>query len=623
MNTSYLYLKGRDEMLQYPVNVYPENIAVNADIVNGRYVGFDFRGDRLSNVIYRIYNYNTGEIVTEFIKSTDLYNMDNTKTTISDGLTNGSDYVLQMLLSQNNISGNEPLYDIPILRGVVFSSEYETVDNTKIPVENNISSIYEWNHIREPVIADGKIIAGMVIKIGDETRFITSYNSNENEELGIGLITVNEQFYNGIRGKPYQIFSNYLITPQYYFKCRSAPNVELVHNCYSNRIIVNGKYMQAENSMIKYYTLKLYWSDIAFDVSYSSVRKTELVAETDKIYSQKIHYEFWNPYRHDESHSNGMADYYKIVCEVCTQDNVIHTNNLMFGLVPEDYSEFISNRLFKFTLSYDKNTSRVYHRLTGYHATGSGINGTFELFREDLKSGEVVQLNPNHFVNEGFYGSVLVGYDSTIPTQGSYRYILKRFDNDGKIIIPVLSENYNGIGNFPCSDITINDLAYYIMDLTPIADTDEIYHPNAVGNKKPMFIIGDTWKFTGEIQNTTVTQNLDRINHVGYGKYTSLTSTDVNYMSGTLSAMLGYVDCTTQKYTDDIALVKAWRKFISQPKPFILKSQKGDVWIVNISANPTTEYEENNREIPVTFSFSWSECCNINDVVIFESERVV
>ena len=71
--------------------------------------------------------------------------------------------------------------------------------------------------------------------------------------------------------------------------------------------------------------------------------------------------------------------------------------------------------------------------------------------------------------------------------------------------------------------------------------------------------------------------------------------------------MLGYMNCETKEYTDDITLVREWRKFIAQPIMFMLKSQKGDVWFVNITDTPTTEYQEDHYKIPTSFSFNWVE----------------
>ena len=119
-----------------------------------------------------------------------------------------------------------------------------------------------------------------------------------------------------------------------------------------------------------------------------------------------------------------------------------------------------------------------------------------------------------------------------------------------------------------------------------------------------------------DVENTTVVNNLDRMIHVGYSKYISSTSTKVNYMSGSLSATLGRINCAEKQFIDTIATVRAWREFITQPKVFLLKSQKGDVWMVNVTDNPQTTYDETHHSIPTTFTFSWAECMDVLDAYI-------
>lgn len=156
------------------------------------------------------------------------------------------------------------------------------------------------------------------------------------------------------------------------------------------------------------------------------------------------------------------------------------------------------------------------------------------------------------------------------------------------------------------------DINEYGYTITAITDTDK------KADGKPFYLIGDTYKFMVDIDGTTVTQNLDNVLHVGYGKYSSKTSTNVNYASGTVSAYLGQVYCNGSqvKYEDTIKIVRKWREFITQDCQFILKSQKGDVWLVNIIENPTTEYEEDVAVLPTKFTFSWAECGSIDDILI-------
>lgn len=614
-------------MIQYPTNVSPQNIAIDATSTANTHVTFTLNADCLSYVRYRIFEYDTGEIVVNDTKyntgfSPLGYNGYKISTSFgSNILTNGKDYILQMMLCQRTADGTEFLYDMPVLGGVVTGSPARN----KIYVAKDITSIYPWGYTSGVYYPCSSIGDSMIIKINGESHVIKYYNPQVTvDDKVYGMIeTVDSFSFDVTDSMNYEIYSNFVISPQYFFSCRSKPSVSFTHNSYSNRLYVKGTYSQVQNSMIKYYVLKLYWSNNPsfWNTPESNGSRTELVAETNKIYSQDIEYSFWNCYRHDSSYAHDTNDYYKVVCEIVTQDNMVYTSDgYIITLSPANHSDVTGNTLYSYDISWDKQKGRVIHALRGYGSAGIGVTGTYELFRTDLDSNETVMLEPHFFERDG---AVLYGYDITASTHGNYKYELFLFDNtnehEGAVIIPDVDSGYTGIGIFPCNTIKTEECAYYITDLNMLDDDDLLYHPNESGTKKLRFSIGDIWKFVGEIQDTTVTNNLDRITHVGYGRYVSSTSTDVNYMSGTLSAMIGYVNCTTREYVDNIALVRAWRKFITQKKPFLLKSQKGDVWVVNVTDNPSTQYQENYHKIPTTFSFSWAESYNINDIRIVDN----
>lgn len=614
-------------MIQYPTNVSPQNTAIDATNTADTHITFTSNADYLSYVRYRIFEYDTGKMVVNKINyKTDFlplgYNGYKISTSFgNDVLANGKDYILQMMLCQRTADGTEFLYDMPVLGGVVTGSSARN----KIYVAENITSIYPWGYTSGLYYPCSPIGDSMIVKINGESHVIKYYNPQVTvDDKVYGMIeTVDSFSFDVTDSMNYEIYSNFVISPQYFFRCRSKPSVSFTHNSYSNRLYVKGTYSQAQNSMIKYYVLKLYWSNTSSFVDYpnSVGQRTELVAETNKIYSQNIEYNFWNCYRHDSNYAHGTNDYYKVVCEIVTQDDMVYTSDgYVITLTPADYSGLAGNTLYSYDISWDKKMGRVIHALRGYGSTGSfGIGKNYELFRTDLDNNETVMLEPHFFeINE----DTIYGCDMTASTHGNYKYELFLFDNTtghkGAVVIPDVDSGYTGIGNFPCNIIKTSECAYYITDLTMLDDEDLLYHPNESGTKKPRFSTGDTWKFVGDIQDTTVTNNLDRMTHVGYGRYISSTSTDVNYMSGTLSAMIGYVNCTTREYVDNIALVRAWRKFITQKKSFLLKSQKGDVWVVNVTDNPTTQYQENYHKIPTTFSFSWAESYNINDISIVD-----
>lgn len=603
-------------MIQYPTNVKPCNYAFDANVQSGEStIQFTFNGDVLTNVIYKIFDYNTGELAyqTAYNYSTK-YNESDVSHSIPAGtLTNGKNYVLQMQLCQNK--GDTHICDMPVIGGKIEATD--STSATKLYIESDITSIYSFNENNGVYAPSAYGFDSTIIKIGNETRKIVSYTASVtiDENTTLGCIEIDRAFTNVSVGSYFEIYSNFIVSQQYYFSCRTTPTVTFSHSFSGDYLYCKGEYSQAENSAIKYYSLKLYWSnnESFYPETVSNMGYQCLVrGETNKIYSQNIEHEFWYSNYHDEKFNYGTNDYYKIVCEVVTQDNMTCTfESDVMQVEAKTIPDNTGLNLYGYKLSWNKELGCITHAVDSYRGT---VSAYYLVFREDLNTGETVTLLP-HFV--GYKSGYLYGYDMTASTHGDYKYTLKMFDKNGSVVFPNKTEAYDGDDVFPTATIHTSECAYYITELNIREDIDRKYHPNHSTNRKVQFTTGDTWKFAGEIQDTTVTNNLDRMTHVGYGQYVSSTSTNVNYMSGTLSAMIGYVNCMTKEYIDDITLVRAWRKFITQNKPFLLKSQKGDVWVVNITDNPTTTYQENYHKIPTTISFTWAESYNIDGIEIF------
>ena len=88
-------------------------------------------------------------------------------------------------------------------------------------------------------------------------------------------------------------------------------------------------------------------------------------------------------------------------------------------------------------------------------------------------------------------------------------------------------------------------------------------------------------------------------------------------MSGTFNGAIVQANCDGEvKWKDDINLVKAWRDFITRDCIYLLRSQKGDVWVVNVIDNPTTTYDEKYKPITTSVSFNWAECASIDDIMV-------
>lgn len=594
-------------MIQYPTNVTPCNYAFDATKVTP--FSFIFNGDRLTDVIYQICDYDTLEVVrewgrTQLTASGIVYNGEEVNFYLpANELVNDKTYIMRMVLCQRDESRTNYICDMPVVGGIV--EMFDSNDNCKIYVESGITNIYPFNESNGVYSPTGYGYDSMELKINGENRRIIKYTSNVIvNDKKYGCIEIESAFSKEISSSmSYDIYSNHLITPQYLFSCYSSPTVDFSINFGAGYLSCKGQYSHSENRNIKYYILKVMWSNnSAFVHSTASGEKTAITQTTERIYSQRISYTFGIPFRHDETyHEHSTSDYYKVVCEIVTQDNMTtQFESEVFEKVPDEYIKVHHNNFIgEWILSWNKEKGCVIYGLSHYGNEGT-IGGMHYIYRTDLDTGEETVF-PANFVS--YKDGISYGYDMTASTHGNYQYKIIMYDENGAVIIPRPNSKYPDM-IFPTNEIKISDDAYYISELNVMSESDK------------SFIVGDTWKFFIDLADTTVTNNLDRTTHIGYGGYVSSTATDVNYMSGTLSAMIGYMDCTTKEYTDTIALVNAWRKFITQNKPFLFKSTKGDVWVVNITDNPTTTYQESYHGTPTTISFSWAESHHINDISI-------
>lgn len=135
---------------------------------------------------------------------------------------------------------------------------------------------------------------------------------------------------------------------------------------------------------------------------------------------------------------------------------------------------------------------------------------------------------------------------------------------------------------------------------------------------KTPYKVGDTWTFLASNDSGEIVSNLNRNVHVGTSTYPTVSGTNNKFESGTFSTDLVTIECTTDKIYDNIEKVKKWTRFITDDCLFILKSDKGDVWIVAISDNPSRSYDESVDDIITKVSYSWTEVDSSDNIQIVE-----
>ena len=57
-------------------------------------------------------------------------------------------------------------------------------------------------------------------------------------------------------------------------------------------------------------------------------------------------------------------------------------------------------------------------------------------------------------------------------------------------------------------------------------------------------------------------------------------------------------------------------EFISGDNPFILKSDKGDVWMINIVNSPSRSYDETIEPILTKIRYEWAEVQDVEKCII-------
>lgn len=167
---------------------------------------------------------------------------------------------------------------------------------------------------------------------------------------------------------------------------------------------------------------------------------------------------------------------------------------------------------------------------------------------------------------------------------------------------------------YPCEsdyiDDTIDNIRQKKKNTSPLE--------SFVCNKTP-YKVGDTWTFVASIDSGEIINNVNRNLHVGTSRYPTVTRGSNNYQSGSFSADLLTIECPTEEIYDNIQKVNKWIEFINDDCLFILKSDKGDVWIVSISENTSRSYDESVNPILTKVSYSWIEIDDPDNIQIIET----
>lgn len=124
--------------------------------------------------------------------------------------------------------------------------------------------------------------------------------------------------------------------------------------------------------------------------------------------------------------------------------------------------------------------------------------------------------------------------------------------------------------------------------------------------------------FSCNIQDMALSNNSNKSYVQNFTPYPTVFKSTANYASGTLQALIGFVDQKTYTYWDDTALMNELNGLSTTDYTLFLKDMKGHLWMVDVGAVQQT-VTQNTREMQVTISLPWTEIGSSEDVSIIQT----
>lgn len=552
-------------------------------------------------------------------------------------------------------------------------------------------------------------VRNMYVKIEDEIRRIVDYQVVYNSD------TNNTQYYlmynfplptNPSVNTPVEIYTNYIKTPWYDFKCRHTPTAELTvaRNPDTGFLKCTSSYSQLDGISLKSYNFSVFNNS-----------RSKCVATTNNQYSYRQEWEFPLPTitgnytvdalltsqdndtvgiskkissgkyflknistieTNDEDHSirvdwsendftSGLGDvgeYYNVYRKIddgkknikasddfvfigttqslgitdytagnnqsyCYQvensgENNIHTlldltfAEQSFNSEPQTNTPFASENY-----SYTSSISST----TGVYSNPFVMpNGKYHInviSQSKPSNMELVIYNPYY----GCYGYGDNGYVDLDWEKIDDNYYVCDFEikTDYQQNYVMLGDPSKNMGRWSALDIQLYQITPYTYLYTdPITTNWDGWSISALTQIKDFhglhqYEIGDTWRFYAELNEPTITMQNDFQVHNGTAQYGQISRGNNNYDSGTFTSNIIEMECPDKIIYDDIDKIQKWKKFIYDNEAFLLKSSKGDVWIVGITDSPTRQYEQGMNE-PTIVSYNWVEIDDVRKAIIVD-----
>ena len=126
------------------------------------------------------------------------------------------------------------------------------------------------------------------------------------------------------------------------------------------------------------------------------------------------------------------------------------------------------------------------------------------------------------------------------------------------------------------------------------------------------------FQFSCNIQDMSVSNNSNKSYVQNFTPYPTVFQSTANYASGTLQALIGFVDPKAYKYWDSTQLMDELNALSTTTNTLFLKDMKGHLWMVDVGTVQMTATQKT-REMQVTISLPWTEIGDASNVSIIQT----
>lgn len=461
-------------------------------------------------------------------------------------------------------------------------------------------------------------------------------------------------------GMPYRIFTNYIETGWYDFKWRTEPvitttavtqvdNTGHYHDYITDKELFNGykvfngidfegTYTQAESVGLKWYDYQIY--DVKADpfTMYTDYKQGDLAIYAHKLYKSKTDFTSTPIFNSNDWDEADVTEYGKLVED--TGHRFVYDMRQTFPLNP-----FSDSYVCRFmTTTQDNDMVYTDYALARLTTSSTNANGDRPQFRNLKVNDVLVTKNSTSYeqiVNdsiikiswtyEGFAYNIFrreIYDDGTLADTCTYIGVYDGYDSDNTVLYDYSAGNNHNYRYEIVAKSLVTEEYGKPLDVCYIYNIHTKWNGWRISkieptetqsnNNRQAMVVGEEWSFISDINSGDITRNINSALHVGTGSYAQTIRTYNKYESGSFTANLLTVKCPDGEIVDDIQRVKAWMDFISGDNAFLLKSDKGDVWVVDIVNSPSRQYDETFDPIFTHVTYEWAESADVDKCAFFK-----